>query len=45
MEQAEAVGSEAGDVLVVNKVLALDSEGVLLVPVPPNRQDIIASFY
>ena len=33
MEQTKAIGSEAGDVLVVNEVLALQAKFIILVPV------------
>ena len=39
MEQTETVGTEAGDVLVVHEVLALELELVVFVPVAAHRQD------
>ena len=38
MEQAKAVGTEAGDVLVVDEVLALQVQFVVFLPVATNRQ-------
>ena len=44
MEEAKAVGSEAGDVLVVNEVLALEFEVIIFFPVAANRQNVIRAF-
>ena len=45
MEQAKAVGSKAWDVLVVDKVLSLESEFIVFFPVAADGQHVIGPFY
>ena len=44
MEETEAIGSEAGDVLVVHKVLTLEAQDVVFFPVAANGQNLVCAF-
>ena len=44
MEQPEAVSSKARNILVVNEVLALESEVIIFIPVAADRQDVVRAF-
>ena len=44
MEKAKAVRAKTRDVLIVNKMLSLESEVVIFFPVPADGQNIIGSF-
>jgi hypothetical protein len=45
VEEAKAVGSKAGDVLVVDEMLALESEFIVFFPIASDGQDIVCAFY